>query len=35
MHKNESEMAIPSALFPDTEDKDNVDKESDNEVLVN
>ena len=35
MHINESEMAIPSALFPGTEDKDNVDKESDNEVLVN
>ena len=26
MHINESEMAIPSALFPGTEDKDNVDK---------
>ena len=35
MHINESEMAIPSALFPGTEEKDNVDKESDNKVLVN
>ena len=35
MHINESEMAIPYASFPGTEDKDNVDKESDKEVLVN
>ena len=34
MHINESEMAIPSASFSDTEDKDNVDEESDNEVIV-
>ena len=34
MHINESELAIPSASFPGTEDKDNGDKESDNEVLV-
>ena len=34
MHINESEMANPSPSFPGTEDKDNVDKESDKEVLV-
>ena len=34
MHINESVMAIPSASFPGTEDKDNVDKESDDKVLV-
>ena len=34
MHINESEKAIPSASFPGTEDKDNVNKESDREVLV-
>ena len=34
MHINESEMAILSASFPGTEDKDNVDEESDNEVLA-
>ena len=27
-------MAIPSALFSGTEDKDNVDEESDDEVLL-
>ena len=34
MRINESEMAIPSASFSGTEDKDNVDGESDNELLV-
>ena len=34
MHINESKMAIPSASFSGTEDKDNVDEESDNEVIV-
>ena len=34
MHINESEMAIPYASFSGTADKDNVDEESDNEVLV-
>ena len=34
MYINESEMAIPSASFSGTEDKDNVAEESNNEVLV-
>ena len=34
MHINESQMAILSASFPGTEDKDNADKKSDDEVLV-
>ena len=34
MHINESQIAILSTSFPGTEDMDNVDKKSDDEVLV-